>query len=54
MKFFIWRGGREAEGTRLLSEYTPKGVSRVRIPASPFFKLGEMSELVEGARLEIV
>jgi hypothetical protein len=29
------RDGREAEGARLLSEYTGKPVSRVRIPLSP-------------------
>ena len=29
------RGGREAEGTRLLSEYGAKSPSRVRIPPSP-------------------
>ena len=29
------RRGREAEGTRLLNEQTPKRVSRVRIPPSP-------------------
>jgi hypothetical protein len=30
------RGGRAAEGTRLLSEYGAKSPSRVRIPPSPF------------------
>jgi hypothetical protein len=30
-----WRGGREAEGTRLLSEYGDQTPSRVRIPPSP-------------------
>ena len=29
------RGDRVAEGARLLSESAPKGVARVRIPASP-------------------
>lgn len=29
--------GREAEGTRLLNEHTPKRVSRVRIPPTPPF-----------------
>ena len=31
------RGGREAEGTRLLSEYGGQTPSRVRIPPSPFY-----------------
>ena len=32
----LGRGGRVAEGTRLLSEYGEKSLSRVRIPPSPF------------------
>src|SRR6476619_4687563 len=34
-RFDRWRGGRVAEGTRLLSEYGVKTPSRVRIPPSP-------------------
>jgi hypothetical protein len=33
------RGGREAEGTRLLSEYGGQTPSRVRIPPSPFLEV---------------
>ena len=35
------RGGRVAEGTRLLSEYGGQTPSRVRIPPSPFRRNGQ-------------
>src|SRR5215475_4390121 len=31
----FWRGGRAAEGNRLLSGLAPKSATRVRIPPSP-------------------